>query len=223
MEIIKFNPTDLIKENWITQKETALAKALDIKAVNSDDDLENSGSIQSGINKLIKALGRERLNCTRPIDTLKKEITNLEKKEIKELNIELNRLKSLNNEYATKLMREQQEARRIAEEKARAEAEKAAAEQISLEQQAKDIFGEDAEVIDQPIEITVELPKVEKPKTTANKFVETWNVEVVNNAEIPRQFLEVNISKLKQFVKMDKGQTIIPGTKVYKTISVQSK
>ena len=222
-KIIEFNPSQLIKEEWINKKEAALASALEIKVVNSDDDLKISGALQTGINKLIKSLGRERLNCTRPIDDLKKEITNLEKGEVKELTTELNRLKSLNNIYATKIMREQQEARRIAEEKAQAEASKLAAEQMELKKQAQDIFGEEAEFIPQPVEVPVALPKIEKPKTTANKFIKVWSCEIMDSALIPRQFLIVDESKIRAYVKMQKDQAVIPGVRTWEEVSVQSK
>ena len=220
--LIKFNPAELIKEEWIAKKESALAEATQITKVTSDADLEISGAIQTSISKLIKKLAAERLNCTRPLDALKKEITALEKKEIAELNAEFNRLKGLNSDYATELYRQLEDARRIAEEKARAEVQAQIAEQQEQERLAREIFGEQTEVIAAPIREVV-LPKVEKSKTADNKFVEVFDFEIINSSLIPRAFLCPDLAMIRKHVQMNKNENIIPGVTVISRIDVRSK
>lgn len=224
-EIVKFDPHALSKETqWKIERENLLALSLPIKKITGDRDLEVSGKIQTKINRHIKDLGQSRLTLTRKIDDLKKQITGAEKEMIAELKFELDRLKKINSDYATEQMRIQEEERRKAEEQAQAEAAKRAQEQEAEAKKAEAIFGPGAEVVPEAVDFfDAPVKQVVKPKTSSNKFIEKWHFEIVNSAQLPREFLMPDESKIRAYVKSNKEQAIIPGIKTWKTVDVQSK
>jgi len=79
---------------------------------------------------------------------------------------------------------------------------------------------EAAQQADAVIAEPVYVPPVIVPKATPKLaggpvFQTRWDFEIVNEALIPRQFLAVDMVKIRQVVTAMKGQTVIPGVRAF--------
>jgi len=233
-------------ELWKKNRNTLIALSTQIQQVEDEKTLEKSGVLQTKLSKLLKELSKERLNLTRELDKVKKDIMSQEKILASDATAELDRLKDLNNKYATKLA---EEARRVAEERARLEFEREQArieaerkhqealQAARAEQQKKEQdnpFGDSAKFKapelppePEPVPEAPPMPEpVTAPKTSANKMVERWKFEIINDNQVPREFCAPDLKKIRAYMNYQKetGSTPeIPGVKFEKFVSVESK
>lgn len=234
---------------WIAKRDTIVAEADKIQAVETDAALEKSGWLQAQVSSLIKELGKARLALTRPLDAVKADIMAREKEMTATLETQFTRIKRLNDAYATKkyeaaeaerkriekIERERAEheanEERKREEAARAEAERKRAE-------AQSLFGAAAVVDAAPVPPPVQaapvftpsiIPQATAPHTSSNSFVEIWEFEVTDANQVPRIFLSVDEKKLRDFIQFQKTskrqieEVSIPGVRVFKRINTQAK
>ncbi|HUT62169.1 MAG TPA: hypothetical protein VNA25_30385 [Phycisphaerae bacterium] len=117
--------------------------------------------------------------------------------------------------------REKAEAEaREAEERARREAEEKRLE-AALKAEAEGKKAEAAALLEAPVEVApvaavVVMPTPEPPKVEgAGAMITVWDFEIVNEGEIPREYLLVNESAIRRVVSALKGQTHIPGVRVF--------
>ncbi len=217
-KLITLNQSLQQEAKWMLTRGVLLDESKAVEKVDSDSALDVSGSIQTRIQKHIKSLGKHRLELTRPIDALKKDIMAQEKKLKTDLDAELARLKSMNDAYATAVYEKQEADRLKAEEKAAAEIE-------DQQQTAEDVFGAGVE-FDDNFTPPVVIPEVVKPTASNNRTVIRWNFQVVDPAQVPREFLSVDEKKIRSHVtyktKMNETPTI-PGVNFQKHVSVESR
>jgi hypothetical protein len=206
---------------WIGKRDTLLAQSAIVNVVDNDERLNASGEIQTQISKHIKALEKERKVHTEPLDAVKKEIMAQERELSNNLNAELNRLKGLNNAYATKVAMEAQAEQRRRDDEAR----RAAMEAAAAQQKAEDIFGPGVEVA-----VTEAAPPppapAEKVQTSANRMVKRWAHQLTDINKVPREFLSLDDAKVRAFVKYQQSQGNDPkidGLAFTFTMSVESK
>lgn len=95
-----------------------------------------------------------------------------------------------------KKRREEERKRREAEEKKRQEA------------------AESGVMAEEPIQEPVPEKK-EEPKVEGVSFYEHWDFEIEDETAIPRRFLSIDEKKIRKYVQAMKGDSDIPGVRVY--------
>jgi acyl transferase domain-containing protein len=128
----------------------------------------------------------ERKAVVKKIDTFNKPLKEAERQ-----------TRSMIEQYQNELERQ----RREEEERRRKEAE---------EQAAK------AEAEGKPAPAPEPVPeKKEVPKTEGVTFYENWTFEIEDESQIPREYMQVDEKKIRQYVKAMKGDAKIPGVKIW--------
>ena len=69
------------------------------------------------------------------------------------------------------------------------------------------------EVLDQ--EVIVAPEKIETPKIAGVSFLEVWDFEIVDEKQLPREYLTPDLIKIRQVVKATKGTLEIAGVKIF--------
>ena len=223
---------------WISRRDDLINEALVIKEVSCDADLEIAGALQSSISKHIKKLNDMRLDLTRRVDEVKKGIMDEERKLVQALQLEHDRLKGLNNAYAThKYQLAEAERMRIEEQRRReAEAEAARiaeenAKKTAEQLKAESVFGPGASA--QPTAPAapepVVAPQYTKPHTESNTIAVVWDFAVVAHGDVPDEFKSVDERKIRAFLDMKKSagmkaaDLIIPGVKISVRADVRAR
>jgi hypothetical protein len=225
----KVNAAALQKAEWMADRDSTIADMVKVEQVESAAELEVSGALQTKAGKLIKTLGRHRLDLTRQLDAKKKEIMDQEREMISDLNRHLDRIKGLNNSYATRVAMEAEvERERIAAEE-RQKAEAAMAEQQAKAEEMRAKFGEDIEIMDEPVVIEqapAQAIPTGKVSTSSNRTVTKWDFVVVDSARVPRHLCIPDPKKIRAFMNAEVSQERNPaadGIRFSKSVKVQSK
>jgi hypothetical protein len=106
----------------------------------------------------------------------------------------------------------QAEARRLEAEARAREEERKLAEAVAVA--AVDPVEADAILEEEIMVAPVFVPK-ETPKIEGIVYRETWKFQIVDETAIPREYLIPNEKVIGQIVRSLKGQTNIPGIRVY--------
>lgn len=116
--------------------------------------------------------------------------------------------------YVDEQRRIQAEEQRKADEAARKERERLAKLQAAAEERGDtkkaEQFQERAQTVVAPV-VTVAAPKVEGIATR-----EVWKFEITDAAQVPREYLVVDESRVRKVVQALKGDCNIPGVRVWK-------
>ena len=214
------------KADWLAKRDTLLEQVVKVTTVENDNQLELSGNLQRDISKHVKELGRDRLDLTRQIDTVKKSIMDQEKAMVKGLSEQLRRLSYLNSGYATRVAAAAEAERQRIEAERRAAADRIFEAEQARQAEASNAFGEDVTFVEKgwaPEPEPVEPLPPSKPRTSGVSFVENWQFRITDSAKIPREYLMVDESKIRKIVKALKAGTSIPGVEVFKTMDTRSK
>ncbi|MCF7949883.1 MAG: hypothetical protein K9M94_14945 [Spirochaetia bacterium] len=137
----------------------------------------------------------------------RKEVDN----KIKQFTDPLNRAENAVRKMIAAYQTEQEKKRRAEEEKRRKEAEKKRQEELKKREES----GDTTPVEEDPIPEAPVAEKKEEPKVEGVSFYEHWDFEIENEKAIPRQFLSVDESKIRKYVKAMKIDAEIPGVRVY--------
>lgn len=203
---------------WLAKREVVLGLAGKVSAVETEGQLEYAGRVQTDIANLVKEIEKKRLDITRPLDDVKKQIMAAEKDMTAKLNAELERIKRMNNAYATKKMQEAQAEQRRVDELNRQEQAKAAelARKAQEEADAKaataqSIFGAAVVTAAQVQAQAPVVPQmqycttVEAPKTSANTIRMEWKFEVLDSEKVPRELCSVDEKKIRAHLTYQKS------------------
>ena len=211
---------DFVAE-WNRNKTECLEAAKLYPVIQSNDDLDRAGEIQTNISKLIKKLETERKAITSPLDEAKKKIMAEEKRLVKPLADELDRLKKITSAYATEC------ARRIEEERRQAELAERHAAEAAVAAEDADPFGFNAPATPPP---AMPIPQVSSmPKTSCNRMVERWDFEVLDANAVPKELCSPDPAKIRAFLASRKAegykadQVLVNGLKIISTVQVQSR
>lgn len=205
---------------WECNKIECLEAAKQFPTINSNDDLDRAGEVLTKISKLIKQLETERKAMTSPLDEAKKKIMAEEKRLVKPLADELDRLKKITSAYATEC------ARRIEEERRQAELAERRAAEAAVAAEDADPFGFNAP---SPTVITPTPVVSIMPKTTFNRIVEKWEYEILDANAVPRELCSPDPSKIKAMLASCKAdgykadQVKVNGLRIFATTQVQSR
>lgn len=200
---------------WLSNRNTLIADAENIAAVNSDSDLDVSSAVYTRISKHISALEKFRKSITAPIDDLKKQIMNQEKAFRADLEAHAARIKRMNDAYATtKYDREQAERQ--------AAIDRMAHDGVSAYNAAIDLFGPGVDIVEEGTLI----PNARKATVSDGRTVIRWEFEVIDPNQVPREFLSVDETKIRGYrdyqVKIGNIPEI-PGVKFTRNVSVESR
>lgn len=205
---------------WNRDKEVCLEAAKRYPTITNDTDLDYAGEIQTNISKLIKKLESERKAFTAPLDEAKKKIMTEEKRLVKPLADELDRLKKITSAYATEC------ARRIEEERRQAELAERRAAEAAVAAEDADPYGFNKA----PTIPTMAIPQVSSmPKTSCNRMVERWDFEILDANAIPNELCSPDEKKIRAFLASRKAegykadQVVVNGLKIISTVQVQSR
>lgn len=199
---------------WMEQRENVVRAAGGITSVTRQIDLDNATEADAAIKSLLKELEKKRKAVTSKLDAAKKQIMAQEKDLAAPLTEQHERLERMINAYVAEQMRKRREQEEAAQ---RAIAESA------VKADADDPFGLGAAPAPVPFVAT------EAPKSDSATFVERLAFEVVNESEVPRQFLSVDEKKIRAFLEYQKklgftaDQIIIAGVRVYTAVTTRVK
>jgi hypothetical protein len=210
------------RTEWIKERDRLLGIAALVTGVENQEQLDASGQIQTAASKHIKLLDKERKAVTGPIDAVKKQIMAQEKEMRATLEIELGRVKGLNDTYATKLAIEAEQERRRQQE----EAERQRMEEARQQQEAAELFGDDA-TLTAPVEpAPAPAPIQQPPKLSGNRTRKRFSFTVINPRQVPDEYKIVDEKKIRAHIafceKMENDPSI-PGVTFDARISVESK
>ncbi|MCC6797688.1 MAG: hypothetical protein IT366_21425 [Candidatus Hydrogenedentes bacterium] len=126
--------------------------------------------------------------------------------------------------YLAEQRRIADEARRAAEQKAREEAERLRREQeeaalakaAALEAEGRHVAATLAlHEAEKPVPVVKPEPVMEAPKVAGISLRDNWKWRVVNEAAVPREFLQINESMIGAIVRSQKDRANIPGIEIY--------
>lgn len=214
----KFQTLTEIAAKWIEDRDKLVFEAGTVAKVDSDHDLEIAGGIQTSIQKHLKALEKHRKELTAPLDDLKKQIMAQEKELAGPLQTNLDRLKGMNDTYATKKAAEAEAARQrmIEEQAARMMKEP---EPVA----ADNPFGNEVTFEPEPVQLA---PLPSGPRASNNRMVTRYDFEILAPNQVPREFCTVDESKIREYIKMSiklNREPEIPGVNFIKRVSVEAR
>lgn len=170
-------------------------------SVASMQDYQSAGEVIKTVKDRIKQLEAKRITYTKPLDEVKAQLMADFKKIAKPL------VEFVESTEAKMLTWYKEEQKRKAEEQAKIDA-------AALEQAKQAGVSE------------IVVPVVEQPKTVKTDYAtvtvkKTWKAEVVNEAEVPREYLVVDQVKINAAVRA--GTREIPGVKIYQAESLATR
>jgi len=214
----------LIALSPIAQELVKRAKSyeLEVNKVTIEDNTQRSNAVELGkkLNGLKKDLDNERLNQTRPIEAAADEIRDYYKPITGTCETMVKTLKDAILKFDQEERRKADEAARIArlkaEEEARKERErlaKLAEKQIDSGkvEKAEETIAKMENVA--PVVTPIIMPQIQKQKGESTR--KNWKFEIIDEKQIPREYLLVDETKIRKVVQALKGDTNIPGVRVY--------
>lgn len=205
---------------WIKERDNLLHEAFTTSKVENQEQLEYCGDLYTRMSKHVKVLEKERKELTDPLNAVKKEIMDQEKELRANLEAERDRLKKLNDGYATKLAMEAEKARREAEAEARERAMKEALEA----EEARAVFGDEVQMSEPEPVVEAYVPEPEK--LSGNRVVKRWEFSMSDSSMVPTDYLVLNEKAVRAFIKMQESMgkdPVLPGIKFSARMSVESK
>lgn len=182
-------------------------------AVTTPAQYEEAASMLKHIKGKAKDLDEERKAMTKPLDDSKKRIMEFFSKPLDFLARAEHAVKRGMIAYTEEQDRLRREEQRKADEAARKE-------QDRLKKQAEKAAAagktEKAQEIEQRAEMVV-APVIsrEPPKIAGQSMREAWLFEVTDPSLVPREYMSVDEKKIRGVVQSLKGETKIPGVRVY--------
>lgn len=181
--------------------------------IDNDVMYEHAGLELSAINAKLAALEDRRLSITRPMDAAKKAVMSLFAPATERLEAAKKALTAGMLTYQRQKQEAAAEAQRRANEAAEKErarlAQRAERAEASGKADKAEALREQAMTTVAPV-VAISQAKAKGVSTRAN-----WQFEVTDPSLIPREFLMVDEKKIGQVVKAMKGDTNIPGIRVW--------
>lgn len=193
-------PTEVKLENeWIERRDKILVKAKDIQEVETQDQYEDAEVALSRITKISNDAEKKRKEFSKPFSDFAKQIKAMSDDARSLLESEKQRIKDAMKQY---IIKKEEEAQKKLEEEA-----KAATSESPFAQHI------------QPPAETPSAP-VGGSMSSARKV---WQFEIVDESQIPREYLMVDQVKIRKYIQNNKGMSDIPGIKVFEDTRVQSR
>lgn len=196
-------------------KITAFAQSL---VIQTNEGYSQAADTLKAIKGLLRQIEDARVRVTRPLNEALRAVNAQAKEASAPLLTSESRIKRAMVTYSTEQERIRREEQRKAEEAARKEREK-------LEAQARK--AEAAGRVERAMELeqraaTVVAPVIQRepPKVSGVAMRSIWRFEVVDPAAVPREYLVVDEKRIGAVVRAMKGDTQIPGVRVWEEKSL---
>jgi hypothetical protein len=193
-----------------TQELAALGVAYSVKTqgeyLHAGEDLKRIKAAKDRLEKLRKSM-------TQPLDAAKKAIMDFFRGPEAQLEDAERRIKRAMIAYQDEQERIWREEQRRAEEAARKERERLAAQAQKAAASGK--VEKAADLEQRAAAVVAPVIHREPPKVTGVATREVWKFEVTDPAAVPREYLMVDEKKLGAVVRAMKGDTNIPGVRVW--------
>lgn len=205
--------TELAPTTILDGIEKTMSKAHMVQTIETRDQYAEAGELVKALNGFIKTVSDQRKELTAPLDAAKKSLTSQEKAITSPIMEEMARIKDTMAQY-----KEEEERRIFAEETARREAEADAAMSAII-----GIHG--GSLTAQPILPTVELAA----KSDGATSVKTWDFEITEPEQVPRQFCTPDPKKIRAWMEYFKKigtpieNVVMPGIKVFSKTTIRVK
>lgn len=182
-------------------------------AVRSAEQYSTAGEELTRIKSAQKRLEALRKSMTQPLDATKKAIMDFFRGPETKLAQAESGIKRAMIGYSDEQDRLRREEQRRADEAARKERERIEAQAARAAASGKT---EKAELLqERASSVVAPVIQREAPKVTGVNMRDVWKFAIENEAIIPRQFLAVDDAKIRKHVANMKGDTQIPGVRVY--------
>lgn len=200
----------LVVFNEAKSQITEIAKLCDNVVVNSVSSLGYAKDLVKKSSTIEKTIEKQRKDLTAPILQEKRQIDEYAKKLTEDLTAAIKGLRSQILRFEVELEKARQEELRKIEEAKR--------EELRIADEARKTAEESGEAPDIPVESTINSmvldnrkQELEADKSKAIRKV--WKYEITNENEIPREYLEINHSYIKNAIAG--GTREIPGVRIY--------
>lgn len=166
--------------------------------IDTEDQYKQAGDVLKLCKDKVKEVDTERKNFTKPLDESKKRIMSKAKEIIEPIKEYIDKVESAMGGWYV-----QEEAKRKEEQK-------------KLEEKAIEEAGDNPDVV-VPV---VESVKKTKGSLSTSSVIEYNDYEVVDETKVPREYLKLDETKIKQAVKIG---TQIEGIKIIKKTRIMSR
>lgn len=201
------------------ETEAIVARAAEF-AVATAEQYSAAGVDLTRIKAAQKKLDLIRTKITRPMDAAKKAVLELFRAPAEKLANAEAMIKRALVKYQAEQDRLRQEEQRRADEAARKERER-------LQERATRAVAsgkvEKAEVLQQQAaSVVAPVIQREAPRVSGLSSTVVWKFEVVNASEVPREYCSVDETKIRKIVSALKGDTKIPGVRIYPDTQIRA-
>lgn len=197
----------------VAERVDSLVESVDTFAVANADDYAAGAEVLKTIKGLASDVEAQRKKITAPLDQAKKEVMDL-------FRPFTNALTDAEGKIKRRLIGWKSEQDRIAREEQRKADERARKERERLEVQARAAAeagrAERAETLRQRAEVVVSAPPTTvAPKVSGISERTAWKFEIVDASKVPDKYKTIDEKKIGGVVRALKGDTDIPGIRVY--------
>ena len=183
-----------------------------------------------GIKTKFKELEAQRTGLVNPLNKVVKDINALFKPALESLETAERVLKGAMSNYIALEERKAMEARRKAEDEARAIRQQAEAEARAIAEQAAKASGAERAALEAEAQakqeealVVAAAPVAAPVKTEGVSYRDDWDFEIVDVAKIPREYLIPDEKKIRAYVKAMKESSGIDGVRVFSKKVVASR
>lgn len=208
---------DTIAEKKKVADVPALVKKAEL-TISNQAELDKATDVLKDIKSRYKELDTQRKAITKPLDEAKKAVMDLFNQPLELLKRAEDKIKGLIGSYTTeqerKAREEQARLQKLADQEAEKEKKKIDARIERAKENGKLDKVEELEAQKEtiiPIDVPVIAPSIDTPKGVS--FREIWSAEIVDEKQIPREYLIPNMQALNKIASATKGTITIPGVK----------
>jgi DNA repair exonuclease SbcCD ATPase subunit len=202
--------TDVVAMKPQVNKLTEFARTLKIVTAEQFNDAAN---YLKSIKGLLKGIEDARTRITKPLNDALRQVNQQAKDASAPLEAAETQIKRSVLAYSAELERLRRDEQRRADEEARREREKLEAQAAKAAASGK--VEKAAQLEQRAATVVAPVINMEAPKVTGISTREVWKFEVMNAAIVPREYLIVDETKVRKVVSALKGDTNIPGVRVY--------
>ena len=181
--------------------------------VKNAEQYSSAGEELTRIKATQKRLETIRKGMTQPLDAAKKAIMDFFRGPEAKLSQAESGIKRAMIGYSDEQDRLRREEQRKADERARKERERLEAQAAAAAASGK--AGRAEQLQERAATVVAPVIHREAPKVTGVNMRDVWKFAIEDEAQIPRAFLAVDESKIRKHVANMKGDTQIPGVRVY--------